>query len=122
MSTVPLEVAAFVTQASRLTSAVLDEIRSATALAVASDLYDPSTVPTLSASEFSTLRKQVRDAFAARAEELRSGRPGGLRAAISCTTLTAQAIWRRDTLTPERYVSLTEVFVARGVTLPGRDL
>ncbi|MFJ8869931.1 hypothetical protein ACIRD6_29705 [Streptomyces sp. NPDC102473] len=122
MSTVPPEVTAFVTQASRLTAAVLDEIRYATAVAVASDHYDPSTVPTLSASEFSTLKKQVRDAFAARAEELRSGRSGGLRAANSCTTLTAQAIWRRDTLTADQYVSLTEVFVAHGVTLPGRDL
>jgi hypothetical protein len=121
MSLVPPEVATFVAEVSRLTSEVLDEIRHATATAVASGAYDLSTVPKLSASQFSMLDKRVRDAFAPRAEELRSGRPGGLRAAISRTTLTAQTIWKRDTLTADQYASLTEVFTAHGVTLPDRN-
>ncbi|MET9605334.1 hypothetical protein ABZZ17_09715 [Streptomyces sp. NPDC006512] len=121
MSTVPPEVAVFVTQASRLTSAVLDEIRYAAAVAAASDACWNTAVPALSASQFSALNKQVRDAFAPRAGELRAGRPGGLRSAISRTTHTAQAIWKRDTLTAEQYLSHIEAYAAHGVTVPVRN-
>ncbi|MET9538448.1 hypothetical protein ABZY16_13180 [Streptomyces sp. NPDC006553] len=118
MSMVPPEVTAFVAVASRLPERTLDAIRQATATAVASGTYDDSAVPTLSAAEFSALNKQVRDAFAPRAGELRAGRPGGLRSAISRVTRTGQAIWKRDRLTADQYASLTETFTAHGVPLP----
>ncbi|MEV7374206.1 hypothetical protein AB0O51_25425 [Streptomyces sp. NPDC090301] len=118
MSMVPPEVTAFVAAASRLSEQTLDAIRQATAAAVASGTYDDSAVPKLSASEFSALNKQVRDAFAPRAEELRAGRPGGLRSAISRVTRTAQAIWKRDRLTIDQYTSLAGMFTACGVPLP----
>ncbi|MFE2234366.1 hypothetical protein ACFXA4_17605 [Streptomyces sp. NPDC059442] len=120
MSMLPPEVAAFVATASGLSERTLDAIRRATATAAASGAYDDSAVPGLSAAEFSALNKQVRDAFAPRGEELRAGRPGGLRSAIARTTRTAQAIWRRDRLTADQYASLTEVFTAHGVPLPSR--
>ncbi|MFJ5834613.1 hypothetical protein [Streptomyces sp. NPDC093089] len=120
MSTIPPEVAAFVAEASGLTAEVLDEIRHATATAVASGAYDHSVVPKLSASQFSALNKRVRDAFAARAEELSSYRSGGLRAAISRTVLTAQTVWKRETLTVGQYATLTAPFTTSGVTLPDR--
>ncbi|WP_326766482.1 hypothetical protein OG978_19670 [Streptomyces sp. NBC_01591] len=118
MSMVPPEVASFVAVAARLPERTLDAIRQATAVAVASGAYDHSAVPKLSAAHFSALNKQVRDAFAPRREELRAGRPGGLRSAISCTTQTAQVIWKRDRLTADRYASLTEAFTTHGVPLP----
>lgn len=74
--------------------------------------------PRLSAAEFSAPRRQVRDTFAPRAEELRAGRPGGLRSAIALATRTAQAIWKRDRLTADQYASFTGTFAARGVPLP----
>lgn len=120
MSTIPPEVAAFVAQTSGLTAEVLDEIRGATAVAVTTGAYDHSAVPKLSASQFSALNKQVRDAFAPRAEELSSFRPGGLRAAISRTVLTAQAVWKRETLTAGQYEALIAHFAATGVSLPDR--
>ncbi|WP_328907942.1 hypothetical protein OG230_35855 [Streptomyces sp. NBC_00234] len=120
MSTIPPEVASFVAQASGLTAEVLDEIRRATAAAMATGAYDHSVVPKLSASQFSALNKQVRDAFAPRAEELSSFRPGGLRAAISRTVLTAQTVWKRETLTAGQYAALISQFAATGVPLPGR--
>lgn len=115
---VPPEVTAFVVAASRLSERTLDAIRQATATAVASGAYDPLAAPRLSAAEFSALRKQVRDAFAPRAEELRAGRPGGLRSAIALASQTAQAIWKRDRLTADQYASFTGTFAARGVPLP----
>ncbi len=121
-STVPPDVAAFVTRAAGLTSAVLDEIRDVTTVAVASGTYDHSVVPALSASQFSALDEHVREAFAPRAEELRGARPGGLRAAISRTTLAAQAIWKRDTSTADQYISFLDAFAVREVTLSGRHL
>ncbi|WP_329022665.1 hypothetical protein [Streptomyces sp. NBC_00690] len=122
MSTVPPEVAAFVAAASGLPERTLDTIRQAAATAVASGVYDPSAVPKLSAAQFSALNKQVRDAFAPRCTELSAGRPGGLRSAISRTTQTAQAIWKRDRLTVDEYVGFTEAFAAHGVPLPHHAL
>lgn len=69
---------------------------------MASGVYDPSDVPKLSASQFSALNRRVRDAFAPRADELSGFRPGGPRAAISHTMLTAQTVWKRETLTASR--------------------
>ncbi|MFD4377305.1 hypothetical protein [Streptomyces sp. NPDC058486] len=63
----------------------------------------------------------VRDAFQPRAEKLRAGRPGGLRAAIARTTTAAQAVWRRDALTAADYAMLTGVFPPHGVTVPDRN-
>ncbi|MEV4947379.1 hypothetical protein [Streptomyces sp. NPDC053755] len=121
MSMVPPDVTAFVAAAARLPERTLDAIRQATAVAVASGAYGPSDVPGLSASEFSALRKLVREAFGHRCEELRAGRPGGLRAALAHTTLTAQAVWKRDRLTADQYASYTAPFTAHGVTLPAPD-
>ncbi|MFJ3971054.1 hypothetical protein ACIPYR_23335 [Streptomyces parvus] len=72
MSEVPPDVAAFITIASQLPGRTLDAIRWATASAVAAGFYDSSMVPALSAPQFSALNKQVRDAFAPRAEEIRA--------------------------------------------------
>ncbi|MFJ8882839.1 hypothetical protein ACIRJR_05440 [Streptomyces sp. NPDC102402] len=118
MPSVPPDVADFVAASSQLPERTLDAIRQTTAAAVASGAYDLSAVPALSASQFSTLNKWVRDAFAPRGDELSAGRRGGLRSAISCTTLTAQAIWKRDRLTADQYVSLTGAFTAHGLLPP----
>ncbi|MEV8006641.1 hypothetical protein AB0P10_28755 [Streptomyces parvus] len=118
MSVVPPDVAAFITMASQMPGRTLDAIRWATASAVGAGFYDTSMVPALSAPQFSALNKQVRDAFAPRAEELRAGRPGGLRSAISCTTRTAQLIWKRDRLAADQYASLTAAFTAHGFAPP----
>ncbi|GGR40221.1 hypothetical protein [Streptomyces roseolus] len=120
MSLIPPEVAAFVIEASRLPLAALDEIRDATARAVASGEYEPDAVPEFDAARFATLRKAVRDAFHPRSGELRAGRPGGLRAAIGCTTMTAQAVWKRDGLSAADYAVLTGAFLAHGVGVPAR--
>ncbi|MFE1347273.1 hypothetical protein [Streptomyces sp. NPDC058757] len=121
-STIPPEVAAFVVAASRLPLDSLQEIRHATAVAVAAGSFDLTAVPKFDAARFSALQKLVRDAFHPRAEELRAARPGGgLTAAVSRTTMTAQAIWRRDRLTPEQYAMLTGAFPAHGVAVPERD-
>ncbi|MER7175652.1 hypothetical protein [Streptomyces mesophilus] len=118
MSVIPPEVAVFVAEASRLPSAALNDIRDATARAVASGAFGHEAVPTLDAARFAALRKAVRDAFHSRADELRGDRPGGLRAAISRTTMAAQAIWRRDTLPADAYVMLTGAFPPHGVSVP----
>ncbi|MFD8008931.1 hypothetical protein [Streptomyces sp. NPDC058955] len=118
-SLVPPDVAAFVAAASRLPLTALQEIRHATAVAVASGAFDHAVVPKFDAARFSALDKLVRDSFHPRAEELRAARPGGgLHSAIARTTTAAQAIWKRDRLTAEEYAMLTGVFPAYGVTVP----
>ncbi|WP_158718778.1 hypothetical protein [Streptomyces griseus] len=117
----PPEVAAFVADAARLPLAALQDIRHATAVAVSSGGYDLKAVPKLDAARFSALDKLVRDAFLPRAEELRTSRPGGaLSSAIGRTTMTAQAIWKRDRLTPGQYAMLTDAFTPHGVAVPPR--
>ncbi|MFD6248874.1 hypothetical protein [Streptomyces roseolus] len=120
MALIPAEVAAFVTGASLLPLAALDEIRDATARAVASGEYGPAAAPEFDAARFATCQKAVRDAFHPRAGELRAGRPGGLRAAIGGTTTTAQAIWKRDGLGAADYALLTGAFLTHGVGVPAR--
>ncbi|WP_031010773.1 hypothetical protein [Streptomyces sp. NRRL F-5727] len=118
-SPVPPDVAAFVAAASRLPLTALQEIRHATAVAVASGAFDHAVVPKFDAARFSALDKLVRDSFHPRAEELRAARPGGgLRSAISRTTTAAQAIWKRDRLSAEAYAMLTGAFPAYGVSVP----
>ncbi|MFF5932531.1 hypothetical protein [Streptomyces sp. NPDC012508] len=64
------------------------------------------------------MNKLVREAFAPRGDEPSAGRPGGLRSAIARTIQTAQALWKRDRLTADQYVCLTEMFTAHGALLP----
>lgn len=118
MTSVPMEVDAFVHAASRLSVDALDAIRRAVAAATAAGTRDGDAVPKLSASEFSVLDKRVRDAFVPRHDELRAGRPGGLRSAIAYTTTAARAIWKPEQLPPAQYHALVDPFADVGITVP----
>lgn len=115
MSVVPDEVSAFIRAAADLPVEAFVAVRQAVAGATAAGARDAALAPTLGAADFSALNKQVRDALEPRATDLRSAAPGTLRAAIANTTVAAQAIWKRETLTAEQFDSYVGVFRDAGV-------
>jgi hypothetical protein len=117
VSLLPAEVSAFIGAASDLPVESFAAIRKEIAEATAAGTRDAALAPKLDAADFSSLDKHVRDAFAARAADLRSAQPGSLRAAIANTTIAAQAIWKRDTLTPHEFDAYIGAFRAVGITV-----
>ncbi|WP_194410983.1 hypothetical protein [Microbacterium cremeum] len=116
ISDVPDRVSAFIGAAAGLPVESFVAIRNAVAEATAAGARDAALVPALGAADFGALNKRVRDALEPRAAELRAAAPGTLRAAIANTTVAAQAIWKRETLTPEEFDSYVGVFRDAGVT------
>lgn len=117
MSDLPDDVSAFIAAAAALPAESFTAIRQAVAEATAAGRRDAALAPKLGAADFSALDKHVRVAFEARADELRAAPPGTLRSAIATTTVAAQAIWKRETLTPEQFDSYAGVFRTAGVTV-----
>lgn len=117
MSVLPDEVSAFIGAAAELPVESFTAIRQAVAEATAAGTRDAALAPKLGAADFKALNKHVRDAFESRATDLRSAPPGTLRSAIATTTVGAQAIWKRETLTPEQFDSYVGVFRTAGVTV-----
>ncbi|MGI9821836.1 hypothetical protein [Agromyces sp. Marseille-Q5079] len=76
----------------------------------------------LSASEFSSLDKRVRDTIQRHDAELGRIGDGALTAAINDTLLAAHAVGYADRLSDEEYSVLVAPFVEAGVPVPPRQL